>query len=155
MVHKMNCLVIEDSLFDQKMIRRAIAAARVEADLAFADTLDAARHALASNRFSIILCDNNLPDGNGSDFAHELSREPKFRDAAIIIISGWPSPFMWAKAKAAGLQIIDKNDQPQIKLLEVFQRKVGQRPTAKTAYAAGEKAPVYAVKKAPPGWRGR
>ena len=137
MAQKMNCLVIEDSLFDQKMIKRAVAGARIEADLAFADTLDAARHALASNRFSIILCDNNLPDGNGSDFAQELSREPKFRDASIVIISGWPSPFMWAKARAAGLQVIDKNDQPQIKLLEIFKRKLGQSPPPSAAASGG------------------
>lgn len=140
MAQKMNCLIIEDSLFDQKMIKRAVAAARIEADLAFADTLDAARHALARNRFSIILCDNNLPDGNGTDFAQELSQEPKFRDAAIVIISGWPSPFMWAKARAAGLQVIDKNDQPQIKLLEVFKRKLGQAPMAKAISVAGNRS---------------
>ncbi|WP_299847535.1 response regulator [uncultured Roseovarius sp.] len=139
MTQKMNCLVIEDSLFDQKMIKRAVAGARISADLAFADTLDAARHALARNRYSIILCDNNLPDGNGSDFAQELSREPKFRDVAIVIISGWPSPFMWAKARAAGLQVIDKNDQPQTKVLEIFKRKLGQNPVEKSVATAGMK----------------
>lgn len=119
------CLIMEDTFLDQKMIRRAIASARVDADVEVADTLDAARRALATGPYSMILCDNNLPDGNGTDFAQQLANDARYRNTSIVIISGWPSPFMWAKAKAAGLQIIDKNDDPQVKLRDIFKRRLG------------------------------
>ena len=68
----------------------------------------------------MILCDNNLPDGNGTSFAGTLVEDPAYRNTRIVIISGWPSPFMWAKARAAGLQVIDKNDHAQTKLVKLF-----------------------------------
>ncbi len=128
MTQKLSCLVIEDSLFDQKMVKSAVASARIDTEFTFADTLDAARLALAENRYSVILCDNSLPDGNGTDFAQELSSEPKNRNTVIVIFTGWPSPFMWAKARVAGLQVIDKNNKPHIKLIEVFKRATGRYP---------------------------
>ncbi len=119
------CLIIEDTFLDQKMIKRAIASAHVDADVEIADTLDAARRALATGPYSVILCDNNLPDGNGTDFAQQLASDPGYRNTSIVIVSGWPSPFMWAKAKAAGLQIIDKNDDPHVKLRAILKCKLG------------------------------
>lgn len=127
------CLVIEDNLLDQKMIQRSFAGARVSVELEFATTLRAAQRLLATNRFSIILCDNNLPDGNGTDFAKELAEDPKYRGVRIVIVSGWPSPFMWDKAKMAGLQVIDKNDQPQVKLMKVLNLKSRQGQPRTTA----------------------
>lgn len=126
-VQKPKCLVIEDSTFDQRMIQRMIRGAGVDAEVLFASTLSAARRSLAQHRFSMILCDNNLPDGNGTDFAQQLSNDPGYYDTPIVIVSGWPSPFMWAKAKAAGLPIIDKNDQLQARLAEFFRRRFGRR----------------------------
>ncbi|WP_306114803.1 MULTISPECIES: response regulator [unclassified Roseovarius] len=128
-VQKPKCLVIEDSVFDQRMIQRMIRGAGVDADVLFASSLEAARRILATHRFSMILCDNNLPDGNGTDFAQTLSNDPGYFDIPIVIVSGWPSPFMWAKAKAAGLPIIDKNDQLQAKLAEFFRRRFGRGTT--------------------------
>lgn len=124
---KPKCLVIEDSVFDQRMIQRMIRGSGVDAEVVFASTLSAARRILARHRFSMILCDNNLPDGNGTDFAQKLSNDPGYFDTPIVIVSGWPSPFMWAKAKAAGLPIIDKNDQLQARLAQFFQRRFGGR----------------------------
>lgn len=124
---KPKCLVIEDSVFDQRMIQRMIRGSGVEIEVTFASTLDAARRILARHRFSMILCDNNLPDGNGADFAQNLSNDPQYFDTPIVIVSGWPSPFMWAKAKAAGLPIIDKNDQLQARLAQFFKRRFGGR----------------------------
>ena len=123
---KARCLVIEDSQFDQQMIERAMASARVHAEIAYADTLEKACNALSKNSFALIVMDNKLPDGNGADFAQQLALDPGFRGVPIVIVSGWPSPFMWDKAKAAGLHIIDKNDEPQPKLRDYFKRKLRQ-----------------------------
>ena len=120
------CLVIEDSLFDQKIIQRMVHNAQVDAIVEFTTTLGAARRALALNHFDMVLCDNNLPDGNGTEFAQQLAHDPRFFDTAIIIVSGWPSPFMWAKARDAGLQIIDKNDQMHQKLCSAFKKHLGE-----------------------------
>ena len=132
----LRCLIIEDSLVDQKIMKRAILGAQARAEVEVVDTLNAAQHALNTRQFSIILCDNNLPDGNGTEFAEALARDPRYRDTRIVIVSGWPSPFMWAKAKAAGLQIIDKNDQLMLRLRRVINRtrercqQVGANPAA-------------------------
>ena len=122
---KQTCLVIEDSLFDQRLIERTLRATGVEAEIVFAGSLGAARKALAAHKFTMILCDNNLPDGNGSDFAQQLSNDAAYFDTAIVIVSGWPSPFMWDKASAAGLQVIDKDDEIRVKLAELFRRRLG------------------------------
>ena len=73
----------------------------------------------------MVLCDNNLPDGNGTDFAQTLASDPRFFGTAIVIVSGWPSPFMWAKAREAGLQIIDKNEQMRQTLVDAFKKHLG------------------------------
>ena len=121
------CLVIEDNLFDQKMIQRTLSCASAEIELDFATTLATARRFLALHHYAVILCDNNLPDGNGTDFAQDLANNAKYNDTRIVIVSGWPSPFMWAKAKAAGLQVVDKNDQPQVKLMQIIRQRFGLR----------------------------
>lgn len=137
MTQKLSCLVIEDNLFDQKMISRAAQCARIDVEFKFAHTLDEARDALTANMFAIILCDNNLPDGNGADFILELAQAPEYHGTTIVIVSGWPSPFMWAKARAAGIQIIDKNDQPQVRLMDVFSQKLRRN---KAGYIVGATA---------------
>ena len=59
----------------------------------------------------MILLDNNLPDGLGANFAVELSHDPAFSKIPVIMVSDWPSPFMWAKATAAGvLHVVNKSD---------------------------------------------
>lgn len=122
----MKCLVIEDSIVDQKIVRRAILGAHPDAEIDVVDTLEAAQHALNARPYSMILCDNNLPDGNGAEFAEALAHDPVYRNTPIVIVSGWPSPFMWAKAKAAGIQVIDKNDQMMQRLRQLVNRVRGR-----------------------------
>ena len=105
------CLSVEDDVVDQQRILRAADVPGVALEVEFATTLEAARKALVRNHYSVILVDNSLPDGIGVDFAEELARNPKFRDVSIILHSGWPSPFMWAKARNAGLRVIEKDEQ--------------------------------------------
>ena len=66
------CLVIEDSAFDQKRIARAVSHGCRGLELVFTETIEGARDKLAKDSFSMILLDNNLPDGTGADFAVEL-----------------------------------------------------------------------------------
>lgn len=124
---RLRFLVLEDSAHDQEMIRRAMRGARLDAEIEFVSTIATARKALSQGRYAVILCDNSLPDGSGSEFASELAGVPDLSDVPIAIVSGWPSPFMWDKARAAGLSVIDKTDDPMRKLRDFFRDSAGRR----------------------------
>ncbi|WP_167853578.1 response regulator [Roseovarius aestuariivivens] len=120
----MRCLVVEDSRHDQEMIRRALRGARVNAEMTCVGTLADARKVLKNETFDMILVDNSLPDGRGSDFARDLAGRDGFRRTPIVIVSGWPSPFMWDKARESGLAVIDKTDEPILRLRDMFRRSL-------------------------------
>lgn len=103
------CLIIEDSEFDQLMMTRVIGRLRGRMRVKVASSLQAAREALAQGEVSLILLDNNLPDGIGANFAIELASDPKHSQTPVIMVSDWPTPFMWEKAAAAGvLYVVNK-----------------------------------------------
>jgi len=107
----LHCLIIEDSEFDQEMMRRAVKAARDKIQVQAVTTLQGARKVLMEGPVSLILLDNSLPDGKGADFAVELAQYPKLARIPIIIASDWPSPFMWDKANEAGVKfVVSKSD---------------------------------------------
>lgn len=97
------CLIVEDSAFDQEKLTRVMRKSRHNMHLEITSTLRDARKALARGKAALILLDNNLPDGLGADFALELARDPELADIPVIMISDWPSPFMWEKAASAGV----------------------------------------------------
>ncbi len=106
--HASTCLIVEDSHFDQQMMTRVINRTR-KMRVEVASTIEAARRALARGHVSLILLDNNLPDGIGANFAMELAQSPTMADIPIIMVSDWPTPFMWEKAAAAGvLYVVNK-----------------------------------------------
>lgn len=106
-----HCLIIEDSEFDQEMMRRAAKIAMKNIQVQAVSTLQGARKALMEGPVSLILLDNSLPDGKGADFAVELAQYPKLARIPIIIASDWPSPFMWDKANVAGVKfVVSKSD---------------------------------------------
>ena len=108
---KGTCLVVEDSTFDSARICRIVTRALGPFPIEVCPTLEEARVALTQHQMSLILLDNNLPDGLGANFAIELSRSPQFARIPIVIVSDWPSPFMWEKAEAAGvLHVVSKDD---------------------------------------------
>lgn len=107
--HNSTCLIIEDSQFDQEMMARVIGRSQKEMRVQVAGTLDEARAALAASQVSLILLDNNLPDGIGANFALELASDPQHAKTPVIMVSDWPTPFMWEKAASAGvLYVVNK-----------------------------------------------
>lgn len=105
------CLIVEDSQFDQEMMARVIARSQRQMTVQVASTLSAARKALANGEVSLILLDNNLPDGIGADFALELASNPKHASTPVVMVSDWPTPFMWEKAASAGvLYVVNKSE---------------------------------------------
>lgn len=109
--HSRTCLIVEDSTFDQRMMVRVLARTERKIGAHIVDTLDDARRVLAHQPVELILLDNNLPDGKGANFALELSKHEDWQDIPVIIVSDWPSPFMFQKAKLAGVAcVINKSD---------------------------------------------
>ena len=105
------CLIIEDSKFDQLRLTRMINKSVADMQIYVATTLREARLLLAENRISMILLDNNLPDGLGADFAIELADLKIFSHIPVVMVSDWPSPFMWEKAATAGvLHVVNKSE---------------------------------------------
>lgn len=103
------CLIVEDSQFDQQMMARVVDRAHHQMRVKVAATLDEARTALAKGQVSLILLDNNLPDGIGANFALELASNPAHAATPVIMVSDWPTPFMWEKAASAGvLYVVNK-----------------------------------------------
>lgn len=105
------CLIVEDSKFDQMMMKRVLSKSFSNIYVQTASTLDSARSYLKNTPISFILLDNNLPDGKGANFVLELAANPNVADIPVIIVSDWPSPFMWDKAKEADvIQVVNKSD---------------------------------------------
>lgn len=106
-----SCLIIEDSHFDHKMMTRVIGLSYSRMRVEIVTSLKDARAALAREGFSIILLDNNLPDGYGANFALELAGSPQVSHIPVIMVSDWPTPFMWDKAAKAGvLNVVNKSE---------------------------------------------
>ncbi|WP_432817369.1 response regulator [Sulfitobacter sp. JB4-11] len=104
--HMPTCLIVEDSVFDSERMRRVLARSHYGFTVEVATTLACARAALARGKAALILLDNNLPDGLGTNFALELSRDEHLSHIPVIMVSDWPSPFMWEKAAAAGVRYV-------------------------------------------------
>lgn len=104
-------LIVEDSKFDQERITRVLNRNFRNAEIYYASTLQAARDFLEANTVSMILLDNNLPDGRGANYVLELAQDDELSRIPVIIVSDWPSPFMWHKAKTAGVLFVLKKDE--------------------------------------------
>ncbi|SFS89185.1 Response regulator receiver domain-containing protein [Sulfitobacter marinus] len=123
------CLIIEDSTFDQVKMTRIIHRNMSDTQIYVATTLREARQTLAKYPVSVILLDNHLPDGLGADFAVELAELKIFSHIAVVMVSDWPTPFMWAKAATAGvLHVINKSEFDQQYILDAFKhaQKMGK-----------------------------
>ena len=105
------CLLVEDSAFDQEKIKRILSRCFKELDVAVAPDLARARAAMERYDIALILLDNNLPDGHGASFAVELSEDRRFTDIPVVLVSDWPTPFMFHKAEHAGvLHVVSKSE---------------------------------------------
>ena len=100
------CLIVEDSTFDSEKMKRVVRRALRRVTVEVASDLRTARHTLKRADPALILLDNNLPDGLGADFAQELARDPRLSAIPVIMVSDWPSPFMWEKAASAGVAYV-------------------------------------------------
>ena len=123
------CLIVEDSKFDQLKMQRMISRSLTGMQVYVATTLKEARQTLAKHPVSVILLDNHLPDGFGADFAVELSALGAFSHITVVMVSDWPSPFMWEKAATAGvLHVVNKSEFGQHYLMDAFNHAKNATP---------------------------
>ncbi|MEM9968220.1 MAG: response regulator [Pseudomonadota bacterium] len=125
------CLIVEDSDFDCQRMTRIIRKYRRKMRVAAVPTLAKARETLMEEPVRLILLDNNLPDGVGADFAVALSRSKQFSDIPIIIVTDWPSPFMWEKAAAAGVRYVLNKGEFDARYLHAVLKDAPRRTAAR------------------------
>ncbi|KIN74689.1 response regulator [Sulfitobacter guttiformis] len=121
------CLIVEDSQFDQEMMTRVIGRSEGKMQVRVAATLQSAREALAAGKISLILLDNNMPDGLGAEFALELSLDPKLSRIPVIMVSDWPTPFMWEKAASAGVLFVVNKAEFGVRYVEQAMRNESRK----------------------------
>jgi PleD family two-component response regulator len=102
----LTCLIVDDNVRDQQMLVRAVSYAGKHIGVKVAGTIREARRSLMQGPVSLILMENALPDGRGVELALELSQHARFQTVPVIIATDWPSPFMWHKAKKAGVRYV-------------------------------------------------
>lgn len=104
------CLLIEDSEFDQRQIKRVLQALGIER-LDIVSTVGQGRAHIMRRGVDLILLDNGLPDGFGVDFAMELRNSSRFSNIPVVIVSDWPTPFMFDKALMARVRQVLRKDE--------------------------------------------
>ncbi|MEQ6203148.1 response regulator [Sulfitobacter sp. HNIBRBA2951] len=122
------CLIVEDSEFDQAMMTRVVGRSHGKMHVEVASTLESARAALDAGQVSLILLDNNLPDGIGANFALELASDPKHAATPVIMVSDWPTPFMWEKAASAGVLYVVNKAEFGVRYVEQALRGKQRKP---------------------------
>ena len=107
----MDFLIVDDSRVDRRLIAGLMKRVNRDALLTHVDSLATARAALGERRYAMILLDNTLPDGCGADFAMEIAGHAVWHRIPVVMVTGWPSPYMFAKAQASNVrEIVNKND---------------------------------------------
>jgi response regulator of citrate/malate metabolism len=101
-------LIVEDSLLDQRIMARVVRRCHASVPLVVAVTLASARRELARQSIRHIFLDNALPDGKGADFVMELVESGLIRQIPVTLVTDAPSPFMFAKARHAGITVLQK-----------------------------------------------
>jgi two-component system response regulator AtoC len=84
--YKFTCLIVEDDSAFGAVAAQVVRDQGGEAGLAA--TVAAAREAVAGSNFDLVLLDNHLPDGRGSDFFEQFFRRNP--DTPVIMITGVP-----------------------------------------------------------------
>ncbi|HEY1587880.1 MAG TPA: response regulator, partial [Polyangia bacterium] len=82
---KPHVLVVDDSLTVRKHLEEAFDAAGFESTLC--ESLGAARRSLERRRFSLVLLDVILPDGDGVDLLTEIKRAPATSSLPVMLLS--------------------------------------------------------------------
>ena len=121
---RLRILLVEDEKLNRDLVRailtRAGDATVAGADLVEAESLSAARAALAAEPFDILLLDVHLSDGSGLTLAQELADHPPVRRPAVIALTAGIFPEQRKAALAAGCHTILSKPHTAAELLAVL-----------------------------------
>jgi len=92
---------------DQPETSELIAAILVEYEVESVDNIQAARSMLATQKFSLIVLDYNLPDGDGLSFCREIRRVGL--QTPVIFITGDPTITEAIVQNSGGQRLIEKD----------------------------------------------
>jgi len=95
------CLIVDDSEFDRRAIARAVKRSDLPYRLRIASTLSELEKCVGHKHVKALILDNSLPDGRGIDFAVKYVAHPWFRGLSKVIVTDFPSPFIFEKARQA------------------------------------------------------
>ncbi len=128
---RVRCLLVEDSEFDQRRIQRVLEQLGVQR-LDIVPDVTTAREYLDTFRPDLILMDNGLPDGSGVDLALELREHPERQNIPVVIISDWPTPFMFDKALMARVRsVLNKDEFNLVSAVDVLNHSRGLKAVSK------------------------
>lgn len=83
-----NVLILDDSEFDRKRIRRLFRAAGLSMFLDEVDTIKGLQSALDEARYDVVIIDYNLSEGTGIDAVNLVQNHPENSTARAIMITG-------------------------------------------------------------------
>lgn len=110
-------VLVEDNPFDRAQIRRILSKKDEDVQIVECENIAAARSYLKNGEANIILMDNHLPDGLGSDYAMEIAQDEKLSNIPVIMISDDPASHLNDVRKRAGkTAILSKDDMSAVKL---------------------------------------
>ena len=126
-------LAVDDHANAREWLRAAVAAAFPEAQIVEADSLAAARKALVSGPFGLLLIDLGLPDGSGLELLKEQRRSTE--PGLCVITTVFDDDEHVFSALAAGAAGYVLKDQSQSELGELLGEMLEGRPPLSPAIA--------------------
>lgn len=122
------CLFVEDDEADRLMFKRVFSCLTFDCVADYANSLESARRHLLDYDYTLLILDNSLQDGKGADFVMELARSRRLAKVPILIVSDWPTPFIYAKAKSCNvLEVMTKRQFNADTLSEYLQGDLSSR----------------------------
>jgi len=118
-----SCLIVEDDAFEMRQLQRLVRAMNRRLVLVSVCSIREAKVHLRRTRFDLILLDNVLPDGYGIELAMELSHSQRHCMTPMAIVSEWPTPFIFEKAKRANaIKVLRKKYLTPSKIENIMDR---------------------------------
>lgn len=136
-----NGLVLDDSIFDRKLIKRMCQASPLNIHLEEVDRLDRLPDVLERIEFDIILTDYNLPVGNGLDGLSLIQKSSRNALSPVVLITGQDQSKIAVKALKMGCaDYITKDDLNVERLTSVVQSLMAETADARKKRQAESQA---------------
>lgn len=84
----LRCVVMDSSGADRASLMQVAAASRHPIEIVETASITEARSVLQAGRADVVVLNSQMPDGDGLDFARELSAEARMQSVPLIVVSG-------------------------------------------------------------------